>query len=106
MNNILFLTPPDAHYGFLLSGARQIIVEPGHLPQALNNLLESAEKQLLIIDERLLANVEESKILDLEKRWPGAVIVLPAPMKAELPEEDYALQMIARAIGYHVRIAP
>ena len=44
-------------------------------------------------------------IRELDRRWPGVVIVLPAPERRPPPlEEDYVLQLIRRAIGYQVRL--
>jgi vacuolar-type H+-ATPase subunit F/Vma7 len=41
----------------------------------------------------------------LEGRWPGLVVVLPAPLRTQVAEEDYVLQLIRRAIGYQVRLS-
>ncbi len=40
------------------------------------------------------------------RRWPGLVVVLPAPLRGRsVAEEDYVLQLIRRAIGYQVRLS-
>jgi V/A-type H+-transporting ATPase subunit F len=40
----------------------------------------------------------------MEKRWYGILLVLPAPERVGVEVEDYAMSLIKRAIGYHVRL--
>ncbi len=105
MKRILFLTPPGARYGFSLTGVLQRCAQPGKAGEILDGVLEDPEIGLVIVDERLLAEIGEDRWLGMEKRWGGILIVLPAPEKgAEEGVEDYALRLVRRAIGYHVRL--
>jgi V/A-type H+-transporting ATPase subunit F len=40
----------------------------------------------------------------MERRWPGLVVMLPAPREGARVEEDYVLRLIRRALGYQVRL--
>lgn len=104
MKRIVFMTPPDARYGFGLSGVRQLVVGTDTLERALLELVDDAEIGVVVIDERLVEAPVQQRIRQLERRWPGLIVVLPAPEKAVRVEEDYAMRLIRRAIGYQVRL--
>jgi V/A-type H+-transporting ATPase subunit F len=74
------------------------------LPKTLPELARDPAVGVILVDERLVVDLTEERIKELERRWPGLVIVLPAPAKAVRIEEDYALRLIRRAIGYQVRL--
>jgi V/A-type H+-transporting ATPase subunit F len=106
MKKILFITPEDARFGFTLSGVRQLVTDPAGAAGAVAGAGAVAEANtgLIFIDERLYRHLDEEWLDGVEKRWPGLLIVLPAPEKlAELPA-DYAMELIAKAIGYQVRL--
>lgn len=103
MKRIVAITPPDAAGGFASCGARQHAPLPGGAAQALQTALADPENGVVILDERLLAEVGEEQVRRLEERWPGVLVVLPAPTAAG-GAEDYAVQLIRRAVGYHVKV--
>lgn len=103
MKKMVFMTPRDVEFGFQLAGVTHYPVEEAELEETLGRLL-SEETGLVVIDERLLKGMEEQRLRDMEKRWFGLLLVLPAPEKPGLEVEDYALALIRRAIGYHVRL--
>ena len=103
-NTIVFLTPEDARYGFSLAGVRQEISDSAGAAGSLQRITEDGSVGLIFIDERLHWGIDEEWLETLEKNWPGLIIVLPTPEKlAEVPE-DYAMQLIIKAIGYQVRL--
>ena len=103
-NTIVFLTPEDARYGFSLTGVRQVVTDAPGTVEALERITGDRGVGLLFIDERLHRSLNREWLEALEKNWWGLIIVLPAPEKlAEVPE-DYAMQLIIRAIGYQVRL--
>jgi len=104
VKKIVFITPADARYGFSLTGVRQMVLAPPELGKTLRTLVDDTAVGLVVIDERLTSSLAPARLRAIERRWPGVVIVLPAPEKAALPEEDYALRLIRRAIGYQVRL--
>ncbi len=104
MKRIVFLSPADARYGFSLAGVTQRTIEPHEAEQVLMETLQEKETGVVVIDERLMAAVPAGKVRDIERRWPGLLIVLPAPHKPEFEVEDYALRLVRRAIGYQVRL--
>jgi V/A-type H+-transporting ATPase subunit F len=104
MKTIVFLTPTDARYGFSLTGVTQRAVETPDAENVLRQALQDSGTGVVVIDARLFRYIPEPKVRDLERRWPGLVLVLPAPQKSDLAEEDYLLRMVRRAIGYQVKL--
>ena len=105
MRALVFLTPADARHGFSLAGARQIVVSAAEAEEALRQVLADPESKVAVIDERLLSGITEERFQEMERKWFGVLIVLPAPDKrGEQQAEDYAVRLIRRAIGYQVRL--
>lgn len=110
MRKITFITPPDVEYGFSLTGIHQYAAEVTEAEDALRKTMEETENGLVIIDERLLSpgrdsrGLSEERLRELERHWPGILLVLPSPDKPPAEAEDYAARLIRRAIGYHVRL--
>lgn len=104
MKNIVFLTPPDAEYGFILAGAVQHIPREECVEEYLKKILTSPGAGLVVIDERLLSGISDEKLREMEDRWYGVMLILPAPQEKGFAAEDYAMRLISRAIGYHVRL--
>ena len=104
MKKIVTITPMDAAHGFALVGVRQLVCTPQELDATLPELMGDPATGIIIIDERLVAGPAQRRIEHIERRWPGLVVVLPAPGKPQRPEEDYVLRLIRRAIGYQVRL--
>lgn len=103
MNRIVALTPGDAGNGFACCGAIQHVVVPGQVAATLTRALDEAENGVVILDERLVAELGEEMLHACEERWPGVLVVLPAPGESGAGE-DYALRLIRRAIGYQVKV--
>ena len=103
MKKVVFITPDDSRFGFALTGAVQECVTAEEAEPALRKAVTDPDNGVVVIDERLLAGIDEEHFREMEERWYGILLVLPAPGKgAEV--EDYALKLIRRAIGYHVRL--
>jgi vacuolar-type H+-ATPase subunit F/Vma7 len=104
MKKITFMTPRDGEYGFSLSGVPQRIAEPADAEAALKETMAEPDVGLAIVDERLLKDLPDEELRELEKAWQGILLVLPSPEKPPAEVEDYAARLIRRAIGYHVRL--
>jgi vacuolar-type H+-ATPase subunit F/Vma7 len=104
MKKIAFITPPDAEYGFRLSGITQHIVEVPDMEETLKHTMAEPDIGLVILDERLLKGMSEERQRDIEQGWHGILLILPSPVKPPTEVEDYAARLIRRAIGYHVRL--
>ena len=104
MKRIAFITPPDALFGFSLSGVLQYVVEPADAEETLAKTMSQADFGLVIVDERLLTSMTEERLRELEHGWRGILLVLPSPIKPPAEVQDYAARLIRRAIGYHVRL--
>lgn len=103
MKRIVVITPGDADNGFACCGAVQHAVAPGEAQATLERVVADPANGVVILDERLLAEIDAERLRGIERRWPGVLTVLPAPA-GERVEEDYAVRLIRRAIGYHVRV--
>lgn len=112
MKKISFITPPDASYGFSLTGLSQTAVEAADAEETLQRSMADPDVGLVIIDERLMSrsqsgqglSYERVQELEQEQGWHGILLVLPAPEKPPEDVEDYTSRLIRRAIGYHVRL--
>ncbi len=104
MKRIVFVTPEDARFGFSMAGVQQVICTAEELAATLKTVLAEPETGLVIVDERLMSHMPEERFHEMEKRWTGILMVMPAPEAGRPPGEDYALRLIRRAIGYQVRL--
>lgn len=104
MKKIVFITPPDAEYGFKLTGLGHYGCSEEEVESTLRTVTSDPGTGLVIVDERLLNNIEEERLAEIESSWKGVMVVMPAPEEREAGEEDYAARLIKRAIGYHVRL--
>ena len=110
MKKISFITPPDASYGFSLTGLPQTAVDAADAEDALVRSMGDTDVGLVIIDERLMSRgqtgqgMSPDRVQELEEGWNGILLVLPAPEKPPEDVEDYTARLIRRAIGYHVRL--
>jgi V/A-type H+-transporting ATPase subunit F len=103
MNKIIVITPPDARNGFACCGALQQAVQAGEAFEVLERMTVEADSGVIILDERLIPAIGEEQLRAVEKRWPGVLVILPAPVRTA-GGEDYALRLIRRAVGYQVRV--
>jgi hypothetical protein len=87
-----------------MTGAVERVTTGADLPGTLNALAHDPLVGLIVVDERLIGGAGQDIVRDLERSWPGLLVVLPAPGIAARPQDDYALQLIRRAIGYQVRV--
>ena len=103
MKRIVVITPPDARYGFSLAGVSQVVAAPDEAAAALQRAMHDPECGVVIVDERLVGAMGDERFRELEGRWAGVLVVLPAPERLGA-EEDYAERLIRKVIGYHVRL--
>ncbi len=103
-SRISVITPPDAEHGFALAGVAHLVAASGEAEGKLRDAMQAAETELVLVDERLMRELGEDRIRELERTWKGVVLALPSPEKAAPEAEDYAARLIRRAIGYHVRL--
>jgi V/A-type H+/Na+-transporting ATPase subunit F len=103
MNRVVFITPRDARYGFSLSGVSQQVAAPEEAEAAVQRAMADPDSGVVIIDERLVGAIGDKRFREMEKRWYGILLVLPAPEMAGAVE-DYAERLIRRVIGYQVRL--
>lgn len=110
MKKIAVITPPDAKYGFSLSGVPHYAVEPFELENTLAKVMGDPENGLAVVDERFVAEnreaegLSEDRLREIEQGWQGILLIMPSPRKPTAQDEDYAARLIRRAIGYHVRL--
>lgn len=106
MKGCVFLTTSDSVPGFGLAGFRQIVADPGTVVAEFEKIVRSGATGLVIVDERLLSGSDEARLHVLEKNWPGALVVLPAPgAEEEGGGSDYGNRLIARVLGYQMKLS-
>lgn len=106
MKKIVFITAHDARFGFSLAGVTQLMAAPDEAEAAVRQSMDDPDCGVVILDERLLAGIDEERFREMEERWFGVLVVLPAPEKGTKGAEDYAERLIRKVIGYHVRLTP
>ena len=104
MKRVVFITPDDLPHGFAIAGLEQLAVSGEEVASTVEKLIQDVDVGVLILDERLLLEVDEIWLKKTEQRWPGILLILPAPERTEEVGEDYLQRMIHRALGYHVRL--
>ena len=104
MKQVVVMTPPDARCGFALTGVRQQALLPPRLIDELRAALADPDVGIVIVDERLAADVNPATLREMERRSASVVVQLPAPEAGARLEQDYVLRLIRRAIGYQVRL--
>lgn len=108
MKRVVFITPPDARPGFSMGGAVHHAATPAEVEPLLRRVLADPDTGVVVVvDERLLPGIDEERFREMERRWFGILLTLPAPQRRAVEgEEDYVQRLIRRAIGYHVRLQP
>lgn len=104
MKKVVFITTPDAKYGFGLAGVVQYTARGEDAEAVLKEVMTQDDTGLVVLDERLTANIGEDSLRDIEQGWHGILLVLPAPVKPGAAVRDYAAELIQRVIGYHIRL--
>ncbi len=104
MKKIAFITSEDAEYGFKLTGVNQYIAKKETIISMLEKIIREPDTGLVIIDERLVTGSAGERLREIEHAWQGVLLILPSPERPEVEIEDYAVSLIRRAIGYHVRL--
>lgn len=104
MKRVIFITPEDTKYGFSLVGVRQVIASKENVEAVLDRALSEEGTGIVVLDERLSRKLDPERLRIMEERWFGIFLILPAPERPIEGIEDYALEMIKRTIGYHVRL--
>ncbi len=104
MKKIIFITPTGTEYGFRLAGISHYTSGRDDTESLLSTMTKGPDTGIIIIDERLLEYLPENTVKEIEKRWDGVMLVLPAPELPGIGIEDYAARLIREAIGYHMRL--
>jgi V/A-type H+-transporting ATPase subunit F len=104
MKKIIFITPSDARYGFELAGAEQYVAGGSEIEDLLEKFLSEKETGVVIIDERLAADIPDEKLRILEEKWFGIVLILPSPEDTIEESKDPLTRLLKKTLGYYMRI--
>lgn len=104
MKRVVIVTSTDTELGLGLTGVTHHVVKQEEAEMTLRRITRDPEAGLIIIDEHLVSGIRDEKMKEIERSWHGIIVVLPSPERPEADMEDYAAQLIRRAIGYHVRL--
>ena len=70
MKRLLFITPDDLPHGFAIAGLEQLAVKGDEVTGVLEKLTQDADVGVLVLDERLMPEVDEIWLKKTEQRWP------------------------------------
>jgi vacuolar-type H+-ATPase subunit F/Vma7 len=103
------IVSPDLAPGFELAGVEAARAHTAREASDLvNALVESGEYGIIIIDERFMSDFDESTAALCAASRQPIIVALPGRMKwprdRDRRPDDYAMHLIRRAIGRHVRI--
>jgi len=101
---IIFFTTKDAMYGFSLAGFEQHICTSEELETHLEQFVQKPEYGLFVIDERLVTESIDSRLREMERGLNLVFVIMPPPLKMEAKREDYAVRLLRKAIGYHIKL--
>lgn len=104
MKRIVILTPLDAEFGFKLTGVSHHVSGEEDAERTIEKIIREPDTGLLVVDEKLIKGISEERLKEIEKSWHGILVVLPSPERPAADVEDYAVRLIRRAVGYHVRL--
>ena len=104
MKKVAVITPPDGEYGFGLAGVLHRACRGEDAEAVLKDVITRSDIALVIVDERLIRNIEEDNLREIEQGWQGILLTLPAVEKPGVQIKDYAAELIQRVIGYHIRL--
>lgn len=101
---IVFFTEKDARYGFGLAGFEQHVCDRDGLESLLEQFVQKPEYGLIVIDERLVTENIDDRLREMERGLDLVFVIMPPPLKMETRREDYAVRLLRKAIGYHVKL--
>ena len=109
MSRILALVRPDFRAGFSLTGVDVgKVSDAAELRPALAAAVSGSRYGMVIVEEELMAGLEESERAAFSSVTVPLVIEVPGEMAwkegAEAPAEDYVARLIRRAVGYQLNI--
>ena len=101
---LIFFTEKDAQYGFSLAGFEQQVCASEELETLLEQFTQKPEYGLFVIDERLVTESIDKRLREMERGLDLVFIIMPPPAKMEAKREDYAVRLLRKAIGYHIKL--
>ena len=109
MSSILALVHADLGCGFSLAGVEVgAVADARQLRSALQAAVSGTRYGMVIVEEELMAGLEESDRAAFASVTVPLVIEVPGALEwkeaAQVPQEDYVAQLIRRAVGYQLNI--
>lgn len=107
MSKLLVITYPDTSLGFSLAGVEvKEVLDGGDIAPILQDVIKQGEYGLLVVEEKLLAKVDEGILKRIRKTGIPVIVPIDTPKSWQTEEEmeSYIARLIRRAIGYQVKI--
>ncbi len=109
MSRILALVRHDLGAGFSLAGIDvSAVADARELRSALRGAVEGTRYGMVVVEEELMAGLEESDRAAFAAVTVPLVIEVPGGLEwmeaAGEPQEDYVARLIRRAVGYQLNI--
>jgi vacuolar-type H+-ATPase subunit F/Vma7 len=95
--------------GLALTGMDVMTVKDAEdFKRTMQTVIDSHEYGLAVVDENLLAGLDERSRSAITERSLPLVVPIPGTLKWEdvtdMPEDDYIAMLIRRAVGYQLNI--
>ncbi|MDH5721412.1 MAG: hypothetical protein OEZ13_12470 [Spirochaetia bacterium] len=104
MKESVVITPEESAFGFRLAGISHFSAAKENISELIRKISKEDKYSFVAVDERLIDDEVEEIINELEEKWDGVIVILPAPAQSEKSKEDYISKLVRKAIGYHVRL--
>jgi len=109
LSRILALVRPDLGSGFSLAGIEVgAVADARELRSALREAVSGTRYGMVIVEEELMAGLEESDRAAFSSVTVPLIIEVPGALEWKegpaAPTEDYVARLIRRAVGYQLNI--
>lgn len=107
MYRLIVLTDPDSADGFRLAGVDvQVVEDEERITEQLNRLLDDDDTGIIVVNERMMAGVDDRTLRKIDSIYRPLVVALPLKERLEVGQDYRAhlARLIRRAIGFDITL--